>query len=114
MRKLISEVIERYNKAEVRIFLDSMKDVGFKFGTKAGLTVAINDVKTPPKKDSILKKYEDLALKKALEKDCNPEIELLLTHEETELWASYSKTDSTLLCLYTCVNNVCMFSTEKD
>ena len=60
------------------------------------------------------KKYEDLALKKALEKDCNPEIELLLTHEETELWASYSKTDSTLLCLYTCVNNVCMFSTEKD
>ena len=63
MRKLISEVIERYNKAEVRIFLDSMKDVGFKFGTKAGLTVAINDVKTPPKKESILKKYEDLAQK---------------------------------------------------
>ena len=63
MRKLISEVIERYNKAEVRTFLDSMKDVGFKFGTKAGLTVAINDVKTPPKKDSILKKYEDLAQK---------------------------------------------------
>ena len=63
MRKLISEVIERYNKAEVRIFLDSMKDVGFKFGTKAGLTVAINDVKTPPKKDVILKKYEDLAAK---------------------------------------------------
>ena len=63
MRKLISEVIERYNKAEVRIFLDSMKDVGFKFGTKAGLTVAINDVKTPPKKDAILKKYEDLAQK---------------------------------------------------
>jgi len=64
--------------------------------------------------NEISKKYEDLALKKALEKDCNPEIELLLTHEETELWASYSKTDSTLLCLYTCVNNVCMFSTEKD
>ena len=63
MRKLISEVIERYNKAEVRTFLDSMKDVGFQFGTKAGLTVAINDVKTPPKKDAILKKYEDLAQK---------------------------------------------------
>ena len=64
--------------------------------------------------NEISKKYEDLALKKALEKDCNTEIELLLTHEKTELWASYSKTDSTLLCLYTCVNNVCMFSTEKD
>lgn len=64
--------------------------------------------------NEISKKYEDLALKKALEKDCNSEIELLLTHEETELWASYSKTDNTLLCLYTCVNNTCMFSTEKD
>jgi len=61
MRKLISEVIERYNKAEVRVFLDSMKDVGFKYGTKAGLTVAINDVKTPPTKEVILQKYEDKA-----------------------------------------------------
>ena len=63
MRKIISEVIERYNKAEVRIFLDAMKDVGFKYGTKAGLTVAINDVKTPPKKAEILKKYEGHAEK---------------------------------------------------
>ena len=63
MRKLISEVIERYNKAEVRVFLDSMKDVGFKYGTKAGLTVAINDVKTPPTKEAILQKYEDQAQK---------------------------------------------------
>jgi DNA-directed RNA polymerase subunit beta' len=58
MRKLISEVIERYNKAEVREFLDAMKKVGFKFGTKAGLTVSINDVKTPPTKDEIIDRYE--------------------------------------------------------
>ena len=64
--------------------------------------------------NEISQKYEDLALKKALEKDCNMDIELLLTHEETELWVSYSKTDSSLLCLYTCVNDVCMFSTEND
>jgi len=58
MKKIISEVIERYNKAELRIFLDSMKSVGFKFGAKAGLTVAMNDVKTPPSKNQILEKYE--------------------------------------------------------
>ena len=58
MKKIISEVIERYNKAELRIFLDSMKSVGFTFGTKAGLTVAMNDVKTPPSKNQILEKYE--------------------------------------------------------
>jgi DNA-directed RNA polymerase subunit beta' len=58
MKKIISEVIERYNKAELRIFLDSMKSVGFTFGAKAGLTVAMNDVKTPPSKSQILEKYE--------------------------------------------------------
>ena len=58
MKKIISEVIERYNKAEVRMFLDSMKSVGFTFGSKAGLTVAMNDVKTPPSKSQILEKYE--------------------------------------------------------
>ena len=58
MKKIISEIIERYNKAELRIFLDSMKSVGFTFGAKAGLTVAMNDVKTPPSKNQILEKYE--------------------------------------------------------
>ena len=58
MKKIISEVIERYNKAELRIFLDLMKSVGFTFGAKAGLTVAMNDVKTPPSKNQILEKYE--------------------------------------------------------
>ena len=63
MKKIISEVIERYNKAELRIFLDSMKSVGFKYGAKAGLTVAMNDVKTPPSKNQILEKYENEAEK---------------------------------------------------
>ena len=58
MKKIISEVIERYNKAELRFFLDAMKSVGFKYGAKAGLTVAMNDVKTPPSKQQILEKYE--------------------------------------------------------
>ena len=58
MKKIISEAIERYNKAELRVFLDSMKSVGFTFGAKAGLTVAMNDVKTPPSKNLILEKYE--------------------------------------------------------
>ena len=63
MKKIISEVIERYNKAELRIFLDSMKSVGFKYGAKAGLTVAMNDVKTPPEKNQILEKFENEAEK---------------------------------------------------
>ena len=63
MKKIISEIIERYNKAELRDFLDSMKSIGFKYGAKAGLTVAMNDVKTPPSKNDILEKYEQEAEK---------------------------------------------------
>ena len=63
MKKIISEIIEMYNKAELRDFLDAMKNIGFKFGAKAGLTVAMNDVKTPPKKNEILEKYEQEAEK---------------------------------------------------
>ena len=59
MKKIISEVIETYNKAELREFLDSMKRVGFNFGAKAGLSVAMTDVKTPPSKNQILEKYEN-------------------------------------------------------
>jgi len=86
MKKIISEVIERYNKAELRIFLDSMKSVGFKYGAKAGLTVAMNDVKTPPSKNQILEKYENEAEKvEKLYKDA-----LLLKQRENkkiiEIW----------------------------
>ncbi len=63
MKKIISEVIETYNKAELREFLDSMKRVGFNFGAKAGLSVAMTDVKTPPSKNQILEKYENEAEK---------------------------------------------------
>ena len=63
MKKIISEIIEMYNKAQLRDFLDAMKNIGFKFGAKAGLTVAMNDVKTPPKKNEILEKYEQEAEK---------------------------------------------------
>ena len=58
MRDIISEVIVRYNKAELRIFLDAMKSKGFTFGAKSGLTVSMNDVKTPPSKAQILQKHE--------------------------------------------------------
>ena len=63
MKKIISEVIETYNKAELREFLDSMKRIGFNFGAKAGLSVAMTDVKTPPSKNQILEKYENEAEK---------------------------------------------------
>ena len=59
-------------------------------------------------------KYKELAFEQAVLKNCDTEIELLLTHDKTELWASYHNKDKNLLCVFTCVNDVCMFSTERD
>ena len=47
---------------------------------------------------------------KANEKNCNSSVELLLTYEKTELWSSYHNKDQKLLCVFTCVNEVCTVS----
>ena len=62
----------------------------------------------------IVPTVEKASVKQEKKKNCKPEVELLLQHEDTELWASYSNYDSSLLCLYTCKNNTCTFSTEQD
>ena len=59
-------------------------------------------------------KYRELASEQASKKNCDANVELLLKHEKTELWASYHNKDKKLLCVLTCVNDVCMFSTERD
>ncbi len=58
VRRLIEEVIERYDKAVVGGVLDGIKDLGFSYATRAGLTIALDDVKTPPDKEKILEEYE--------------------------------------------------------
>jgi DNA-directed RNA polymerase subunit beta' len=63
VRVLIEEVIERYDKAIVEGFLDALKDLGFRFATRAGLTIGLEDVKTPPNKAEILAEYEARAAK---------------------------------------------------
>ncbi len=63
VKALIEEVIERYDKGIVGRFLDGIKDLGFRFSTKAGLTIGLEDVKTPPDKPQILAEYEERARK---------------------------------------------------
>ena len=38
--------------------LDAIKDLGFRYATQSGLTISMDDVKTPPEKAAILDKYE--------------------------------------------------------
>ncbi len=61
IKLLIETIIERYPRSAVAATLDGVKDLGFRFGTKAGLTIALDDVRTPDNKTEILAEYEDRA-----------------------------------------------------
>jgi len=63
IRILIEDVIEEYDKTTVERFLDSVKDLGFRFATRAGLTIGLEDVKTPADKPQILQEFEERAAK---------------------------------------------------
>ncbi len=63
IRTLVAEVINDYDKPDVAATLDAIKSLGFRFATKAGLTIGLEDVKTPPEKDAILDAYDERANK---------------------------------------------------
>ena len=63
IRTLIEEIIDRYDKPDVARTLDAIKTLGFHFATRAGLTIGLEDVKTPPEKAQILDAFEERAKK---------------------------------------------------
>ena len=66
---IVNELAERYPKVEVAAALDALKDAGFHWATRAGVTIAIEDVVAPPNKAEILDTYERRADKVQREYD---------------------------------------------
>jgi DNA-directed RNA polymerase subunit beta' len=60
---IVNDLAERYPKVEVAHTLDNLKDLGFSWATRSGVTVSIADVQTPPTKKLILSGYEAKAAK---------------------------------------------------
>jgi DNA-directed RNA polymerase subunit beta' len=58
---IVNELAETYPKVEVAVALDALKDAGFHWATRAGVTIAIEDVVAPPNKAQILESYEKRA-----------------------------------------------------
>ncbi len=54
----ISILVDEYGAHAVASVLDTIKDLGFLYGTKAGVTISKNDVVIPPNKEKILAEYE--------------------------------------------------------
>ena len=61
--QIVNDLAERYPKIEVAATLDRLKDLGFQWATRSGVTVSISDVQTPPSKPEILASYDARASK---------------------------------------------------
>ncbi|MGW5643117.1 DNA-directed RNA polymerase subunit beta' [Saccharopolyspora sp. NPDC003752] len=55
---IVNDLAERYPMVTVAQTLDKLKDAGFHWATRSGVTVSITDVVVPPNKTEILDSYE--------------------------------------------------------
>jgi len=60
---IVNDLAERYTKVEVAIALDALKDTGFYWATRSGVTISIEDVVTPAEKPQIMAGFEEQAAK---------------------------------------------------
>ncbi len=56
---IIAEVFKRFKISETSKMLDRMKDLGFAYSTKAGITVGVSDIVVLPEKQEILNESQE-------------------------------------------------------
>jgi DNA-directed RNA polymerase subunit beta' len=61
MSNVVERLSDHYDKSVIAATLDSLKGVCYRYASQSGLTVSIDDVKTPKKKREILDSYEKQA-----------------------------------------------------
>ena len=55
---IVERLSDNFTKAEIANALDAIKDLCYRFATQSGLTVSVDDVKTPKDKRAILDRHE--------------------------------------------------------
>ena len=83
---IVNDLAERYPKVEVAATLDRVKDAGFHWATRSGVTVALSDVLTPPNKRTIIGGYEKQAAKVQSEFDKGLTTDAERRQELIEIW----------------------------
>ncbi len=74
---IINDLAERYPMIVVAQTVDKLKDAGFHWATRSGVTVSMADVLVPPNKAQILDGYEQQAdaIEKKYQRGCSEKIE---------------------------------------
>ncbi|HEX4865014.1 MAG TPA: DNA-directed RNA polymerase subunit beta', partial [Acidimicrobiales bacterium] len=60
---IVQDLADNYHLVEVAESLDQIKDLCFRYAARSGLTISIDDVKTPESKSEIISKFEAEAQK---------------------------------------------------
>ena len=61
MNELVDTLAREFSNSEVARSLDAVKDLCFEYSTRSGLTISMDDVRTPPHKNEILDRHEKQA-----------------------------------------------------
>ena len=61
MNELVDTLAREFSNSEVARSLDAVKDLCFEYATRSGLTISMDDVRTPPHKTEILDRHEKQA-----------------------------------------------------
>jgi len=56
---IIAETFRKFHTTQTSVILDKIKELGFTYSTKAGITIAVSDVIVPEEKYEILREAED-------------------------------------------------------
>ncbi|WYL95571.1 MAG: DNA-directed RNA polymerase subunit beta'' [Gloeotrichia echinulata IR180] len=59
LRNLISWSFTNYGTARTAVMADKLKDLGFRYATKAGVSISVDDLMVPPSKRSLLEAAEE-------------------------------------------------------
>jgi DNA-directed RNA polymerase subunit beta' len=54
----VSSLVDEYGASAMAVVLDTIKDLGFHYATRAGVTISKNDIIIPENKEQILEEYE--------------------------------------------------------
>lgn len=58
---IIAECFRRFGTTQTAVILDKVKELGYQYSTKAGITISVSDVKVPEEKQQILAEAEEKA-----------------------------------------------------
>jgi DNA-directed RNA polymerase subunit beta' len=104
---IVEEISGAFSRQEVAESLDAIKSLGFRYATKSGLTISIDDVVTTSEKAEILNKYEEQAAKVETNYRRGVIVDDERRQQEIEIWTNANKEvgDATDRAMNAIVNN---------